>query len=474
MKNIVAFITLYLFSCCCMIASGEEGEPFWFQKYILSELSEEITISKNQAEQFNAEPDSIDHTQLLQLALCLYEGKYLQSKPSTAVKYLSMLSDQDDARAQRTLAECYLLGGKIDKDRNKALSLLEKAVQKKDPTAEYLLAALYLDSLYATYDYEKAYEILKKYESGKNIRLAPNLALCYLWGYGTEQNVSKGAQILEETRHTNIESSFYYHVLRCYGGLYQEEAINRLRELVKEGFEPAAIELGYFYLHQNNDQEAIDVLEPLAEQDNALAQILLARVYQYKQAQYSIEKSLYDKQSKDWTLRASDNGSEIAKSNLGNSYTTAYINNKKSEDRVMALHYLEELYNQKYITAIIDVSKMVLWDEKSIEIEKAKAFKDIENLAKKDCPEAKFIHAAALLRGVGCKQNQETGFRLIKKEAENGDVDSMSYLADCYENGNGTPVDLKLALYWYQKAEAAGKNNLNEKIEHLEKRIKEQ
>ena len=39
-----------------------------------------------------------------------------------------------------------------------------------------------------------------------------------------------------------------------------------------------------------------------------------------------------------------------------------------------------------------------------------------------------------------------------QKAAENGDIEAMNNLANCYNNGEGTMENLEKTFYWYRKA----------------------
>src|SRR3954471_4744933 len=54
------------------------------------------------------------------------------------------------------------------------------------------------------------------------------------------------------------------------------------------------------------------------------------------------------------------------------------------------------------------------------------------------------------------KTNIKKNFHQYQKAAEGGNVEAMSDLAFCYDNGEGTEKDLGKAFHWYQKAVEGG------------------
>lgn len=58
-------------------------------------------------------------------------------------------------------------------------------------------------------------------------------------------------------------------------------------------------------------------------------------------------------------------------------------------------------------------------------------------------------------------------FKFQLEIAEKGDSDAMLILGDMYRKGEGTDVDLNIALYWYNQAARAGNKRADERIELL-------
>jgi|GEM_PF-7069251 len=60
--------------------------------------------------------------------------------------------------------------------------------------------------------------------------------------------------------------------------------------------------------------------------------------------------------------------------------------------------------------------------------------------------------------GLACilKGDKDGEFKWAQKGADIGDPGCEDMLASCYETGDGTPIDLKEARKWYEKAQAQG------------------
>lgn len=54
--------------------------------------------------------------------------------------------------------------------------------------------------------------------------------------------------------------------------------------------------------------------------------------------------------------------------------------------------------------------------------------------------------------GEGIEQNDERAFKCYEEAANQGHERSQYRLANCYENGIGTPKDFIKAFYWYKQA----------------------
>lgn len=82
--------------------------------------------------------------------------------------------------------------------------------------------------------------------------------------------------------------------------------------------------------------------------------------------------------------------------------------------------------------------------------------------------QASFVLGWCMVHGKGIIQNEEAGFKKIRKVALVGSLDyAMFALGECYYNGKGTSVDKEQAKEWFQKAADAGNEEAQEKLNLL-------
>jgi TPR repeat protein len=65
-------------------------------------------------------------------------------------------------------------------------------------------------------------------------------------------------------------------------------------------------------------------------------------------------------------------------------------------------------------------------------------------------------------------QDDQKAFHWFSLAANNPDMpDSQFYLGEMYQNGRGTPINMNMALYWYNLSAEQGNKKASQKIEEL-------
>ncbi len=64
-------------------------------------------------------------------------------------------------------------------------------------------------------------------------------------------------------------------------------------------------------------------------------------------------------------------------------------------------------------------------------------------------------------------ENEEESFNLLKRASEMGLTEAQRKLAESYEKGKGCDADMKLALYWYQKAADSGDETAHNSLANI-------
>jgi len=78
---------------------------------------------------------------------------------------------------------------------------------------------------------------------------------------------------------------------------------------------------------------------------------------------------------------------------------------------------------------------------------------------------AKYQLALCYLEGIGCKNDLDSGLRLLESVAKQGDGDAAYELSEIYNQGKyNVPVDKKNAIKWKQEAVRAGNQKAKDEL----------
>jgi|GEM_PF-2693751 len=188
--------------------------------------------------------------------------------------------------AQHSLAVCYWWGYHgLDKDAKKAFRLASKAAEKGLPEALDFLGDCYRDGKKVTMaDSEKAFECYKKAAEQDYTEAICDLGECYLKGFGTEQNVEKGIELLREAADRGFGIAFR-NLANYYLSLDDNEKAFELFKKGKElGDSKSETMLGLCYLEGVGTSEdvdkGIDLLAEAADDEDEDAINILAEKFQ--------------------------------------------------------------------------------------------------------------------------------------------------------------------------------------------------
>ncbi len=115
-------------------------------------------------------------------------------------------------------------------------------------------------------------------------------------------------------------------------------------------------------------------------------------------------------------------------------------------------------------TPVLGLISYLYWGYEDYE----KAVKYATEADKDNNIQASFVLGWCMVQGKGMIQNEEAGFKKIRKAALVGSLDdAMLALGECYYNGKGTSVDKDQAKEWFLKAANAGNEKAQEKLNLL-------
>ena len=180
-----------------------------------------------------------------------------------------------------------------------------------------------------------------------------------------------------------------------------------IEEEVRES--PAAV---HARLADETDADYMNRMMPLAEADDALAQVVVAEAFFYGRGTKTNRVTAVS-----WYRKAAGAGNADAQASLGLCLFRGW-----GCDR--------------------DVSKAVGWYKKAAVQGHIGAMSDL---------------AFCYLHGTGIEKDQEMGFQLAKEAAENGHAPAQTLVGECYLDGIGVEKDEELGKLWLYRA--AGQNN---------------
>jgi len=267
-----------------------------------------------------------------------------------AVEWLKKAAESNHAGAQYILGDCYEQGCGIDADFQKALDLFIKAAENHDAYAQYNLYVRYAHGYGVNEDFQVALNWLVKsaeqgypdaqLDLGKYYLQIDKIEPDKIGGNIITRNAIidsiKGVEWLKKAAENhNAYSQYYLYV--CYVQGYGvdenfQEALDWLVKSAEQGFNISQYELSRRYCMgkgvKKDYQKAVYWCKKLAEQGFDIAQYELAEwYYKGKVVEKDYKKSVY------WYTKAAEQGHEFAQESLAFCYSRGKgveKNNKKA------------------------------------------------------------------------------------------------------------------------------------------------
>lgn len=266
------------------------------------------------------------------------------------------------------------------------------------------------------------------------------LGLMYHQGKGVEQNTTTATHWYTKAAEQNYLPAQYILI-----NMYQTqpnsdektEALNHWITRLKSS--PQQVSQ---IKEQENTQQLLSILTPLAVNNSTHAQYLLAML---------LANNKQEHLANFWFLKAAQLGDKNAQ------YYIALVYDEKGGiiNKTQALQWLEKAAEQNFIDAQIMLGS--LFDQDTLLAPNhEKAFYWYEKAAKQNDASAQTFIASMYRDGRGVTQDIRQAFHWYEKAAQQGDTYGQYNLALMYETGQGVPKKLDLAHFWYQKAADQG------------------
>lgn len=273
---------------------------------------------------------------------------------------------------------------------------------------EYILGRNYYEGRIVAKDYNLAFLHLNLSKSDDAKAL---LAECYLYGQGTETNLSKAIKLCKPI--SKIPSSVLTDIGNCY--FYGTKGA------------------------QKNKAEAAKWFEKAANKGNAYAMNKLAAIYYFGNG---VDKDINN--AIKWFEKAASKKYARAMYNLGHIYFTKMDHNK-------AIEWFEKAANKGHADAMCSLGYFYFLKGNLCE-----AIEWFKNAAYKGNTDAMRNLGIIYISGNGVEKDPGEAIKWFSKAIDKGDVTAMNMLGMIYINGNGVDKNLDKAIEQFSKAAETG------------------
>ncbi len=238
--------------------------------------------------------------------------------------------------------------------------------------------------------------------------------------------------------------------------LYTEsDDIEAMQKLADNGNEDATLELVRRYLTGNDVSEdhrkAFEIVKPLADKGNPLAQARLGWLYLYGDMGDELHNS--DKGLRLIKSSASQ-GQRYGQYLLGLVYKDG--TNDVTSDATEAAKWFGLSAEQGHINATAEMAFMYYNGSGGINQDYAKAFNLAQQAAEQGDFDAQRLLGLCYENGRGVNKDAAEALKWYKKAAENGDVTAMRFIGISYWFGDIVPEDSYEAVIWFTQAAEQG------------------
>jgi len=223
------------------------------------------------------------------------------------------------------------------------------------------------------------------------------------------------------------------------------------------------LEAGRQAIYAGDYARALTLLEPLADQGDAGAQVAIGAMY----AQ-GLGVPLDLETARDWFLKSARQGNEKARSNLlymADQFLYPEGTERRCRD---ALAIITELATLGYQRAYTAAGNLLYEGCGEVPSDPAAAVSWWRESAALGDPVAQTNLAVAYASGVGVAQDYSLALEWYRKAAEQGHAPGQYGLGVMHEYGEGVEADPVAARRWYELAAAQGDPRARERLQRLD------
>ena len=385
------------------------------------------------------------------------------------VRFWSSQLDYFDSASVIDAGYAAVLSPVTDADAKKKLqtNMMLLAVSRSDVEAMILLGLMHErdgDKKKAQEWYQKAFELDKiKQDDYSGTALLGEITL---EGEYRAKNEEEGIKmLLEAASHGNTSAE------NALGEWYMakgqiDQAISHFKLASKDGKPSTQMGLAKAYIKKNQVPDAIAIFEDLAARHNVKAMIKLAEGYD-KDGWIGTEDSV---KARDWFNKAAKSSPcEISEFlSIIEVYRDGKFGIEKNPAEAEKWLSLtgdmvpdNDKDRMKLAKAIL--TSALIKDE----AKRNAALSLLEQMADRNNREALSFLSQLYLDKNFAGYNPDKALIWITRDAENGGVNSMMELANMYASGYGVPASVEKAVYWLEKASAAGNVEAKQRLQNI-------
>ena len=193
-------------------------------------------------------------------------------------------------------------------------------------------------------------------------------------------------------------------------------------------------------------EEALEILQPHAEQGDAEAQYRLGTIHSYRLPQKNPEAGFR------WYLRAAEQGHMRSQHQVGYSfYYGISLDGVVTRDGKKALAWYLKAAEQGYDPSQLAAADLYRNGE-HVKKDMAEALRWYGRAAEQGNEVAQYILGELHERGEDVAKDEAEAAKWYRMGAEQGEPSSAMRLGSLYEDGRGVPQDDREAVRWYREA----------------------
>ncbi|WP_194714448.1 SEL1-like repeat protein [Noviherbaspirillum soli] len=399
--------------------------------------------------------------------------------------------DQEDARTQFTLGDCYWNGTGVKQDKAQAFAWYNAAANQGLAEAQLKLGNCYWSGIGVSVDKARAFAWYSAAAHQGLAEAQSSVGYCYQKGIGVKEHKAQAAGWYR-TAARNGDATAQYSLGMCHEfgigvNVDMAMAFEWYRKAAHQGLAQAEFALGNCYENgagvKKDKAQAVEWYEKAANQGLAGAQFNLGICYGHGTGiaqDYAKAANWYEKAAHQGLAGAQFNLSNCYGHGIGviRNYARAFAWCEKAAIQGLAEAQLNlgKCYGdgtgvtQNYARAFEWYQKAAIQGLAGAQLnlgtcyghgigvsnDYAKAVEWYEKAANKGLPEAQFSLGSFYWNGLGVKEDKTQGFTWYRKAADQGYAKAQLNLGKFLLEGISVKMDQKQALEWYRKAANQG------------------